>query len=148
MSHAGYYRQPTIAGDTIIFVCEGDLWAVPVSRCVAREEAHPEVYVMPADGGDATRLTYLGSEVCNVVGWTPDGNEILFVSDGRSPFLRHTDGFAVPRDGGSTRSLNFGHMLAIDIAKNGGTLIGRNNNDPARWKRYHGGTAGGVWARR
>ena len=168
---AGYYRQPTINGETLIFVCEDDLWTVSSSGGVARrltagvgecstprlspdgrfvafigrEEGHPEVYVMAADGGDATRLTYLGSEVCNVVGWTPDGADIFFVSDGRSPFLRHTEGFAVGRSGGNPRPLGLGHLLAIDVAKDGATVIGRNNNDPARWKRYRGGTAGEIW---
>lgn len=171
MSNAGYYRQPTIAGDDVVFVCEDDLWSVPVGGGVARrltagvgecssprfspdgrfvafvgrEEGHPEVYVMAADGGDAARLTYLGSETCHVAGWTPDGNEILFVTDGRSPFLRHAEGFAVARTGGSPRSLELGHMMSIDVADGGATLIGRNNNDPARWKRYRGGTAGELW---
>ena len=27
----GYYRQPAIHGDTLVFVAEGDLWRVPVS---------------------------------------------------------------------------------------------------------------------
>ena len=27
--NAGYFRYPTIAGDTIVFVSEDDLWAVP-----------------------------------------------------------------------------------------------------------------------
>ena len=171
MNHAGYYRQPTIAGDTVIFVCEDDLWTVPASGGVARrltagvgecstprlspdgtsvafvgrEEGHPEVYVMPAEGGPATRLTYVGSEACAVIGWTPDSKEILFASDGRSPFLRHTEGFAVDRNGGQPRDLRLGHLVSIDLAKDGRVVLGRNNNDPARWKRYRGGTAGELW---
>ncbi len=30
MTEAGYYRFPTIHQDTVVFVCEDDLWAVPV----------------------------------------------------------------------------------------------------------------------
>src|SRR5262250_2036272 len=101
MDNRGYYRQPTVAGDLLIFVCEDDLWSVPAGGGVARrltagvgesstprlspdgrfvafvgrEEGHPEVYVMSAEGGDANRLTYLGSEVCSIAGWTPDGAE-------------------------------------------------------------------------
>ena len=30
MSEAGYYRYPTIHGNSIVFVCEDDIWSVPV----------------------------------------------------------------------------------------------------------------------
>src|SRR3954465_3042816 len=96
---AGYYRFPTIHDNTIIFISEDDLWSVAANGGVARrltsnlgevscprlspdgtwlayvgqEEGAPEVYVMPATGGRAQRLTYLSSGGCRVVGWTPDG---------------------------------------------------------------------------
>ncbi|MBV8171310.1 MAG: PDZ domain-containing protein [Candidatus Eremiobacteraeota bacterium] len=171
MSNAGYYRQPTIAGDVIAFVCEDDLWSVPVSggtarrltaglgECstprfspdgrhiafIGREEGVPEVCVIPSEGGDAVRLTYLGAETCAITGWSPDGESVLFATDGRSPFLRHTEAFAIDRRGGNPQPLNLGHLLSLDIAKNGAKVIGRNNNDPARWKRYRGGTSGEIW---
>jgi tricorn protease len=171
MSNAGYYRCPTIHGDTVVFVCEDDLWSVGLQGGVARrltagrgecstprlspdgsllafagrDEWHPEVYVMPAGGGTAQRLTFLGAEVCTVSGWSPDGQEILFASDSGAAFLRHTEAFAVHRDGGAPRSLALGHVASIAVAPHNRIAIGRNNIDAARWKRYRGGTAGDLW---
>lgn len=94
----GYYRQPAIHGDTIVFVSEGDLWRVPASGGMATrlttgtgEEAHPaispdgktiaflgtyegpgEIYTMPIDGGLPVRQTFGASRV-SFVDWTPSG---------------------------------------------------------------------------
>ena len=91
-----YLRHPTIHGETIVFVADDDLWSVgagggvarrltaglsePSTPClspdgrllafVGRDEQHPEVYVMPAEGGAARRLTWLGTDTL-VRGWTP-----------------------------------------------------------------------------
>jgi tricorn protease len=37
--------------------------------------------------------------------------------------------------------LNYGPARAISFGKQG-VILGRNTSDPARWKRYRGGTAG------
>jgi tricorn protease len=167
----GYYRFATVAGETLAFVCEDDVWTVPLAggaarrltaspgevstprlspdgtllAFVGRDEGHPEVYVMPADGGSARRLTFLGGEICVISGWTSDGADILFVSDSGSPFLRETQGFRISKDGGTPRPLELGNMRSLSLHRDGRLAIGRNNDDPARWKRYRGGTAGDIW---
>ena len=174
MSQLGYYRFAAIAHDAIVFVCEDDLWTVPAAggtarrlttstgevstprlspdgstiAFVAREEGGPEVYVMPAAGGLAKRLTFLGSDACSISGWTSDGTSILFCSDAAAPFVRETHAFRVPADGGPAEPLRIGHARSLSQHPDGRLVIGRNNDDPARWKRYKGGTAGDLWVDR
>ncbi len=171
MNQPGYCRFAALHGETLVFVCEDDLWIVQRDggtarrlttssaevalprispdgtrlAFVAREEGNPEVYVMPTGGGVARRLTFLGSDACTLSGWSPSGDEIFFCSDAGSPFARETHAFAVPAIGGSARSLQLGHATAFARHHDGRFVIGRNNADPARWKRYRGGTAGDLW---
>lgn len=169
----GYYRFPTINADTIVFVAEDDLWAVSVHGGVARrftsnlgdvthpvfsadgtwlafvgkEEGTSEVYVMPADGGSARRLTFLGSN-CRVLGWTADGTQIIFMSNYGQAMASEYSLFTVPLEGvpGEVTPLPYGLAQSISFGPQGGVVIGRNmGNDPARWKRYRGGTAGHLW---
>jgi len=174
MRQVGYYRQATIARDAIVFVCEDDLWSVPREGGVARrltastgeittprlspdgatlafigrDEGHPEVYTMPALGGESRRLTFLGSDACSLASWTPDGSAILFCSDAAAPFARETHAFRISASGGVPHPLRLGHARSIAQHPDGRFVIGRNNDDPARWKRYRGGTAGDLWVDR
>lgn len=101
-SPSGYYRHPSLHGDTVVFTSEGDLWRVPVSGGAAQRltthpgnEAHAaispdgnklafsgeyegptDVYVMPMTGGRPRRLTFDGNSTA-VVGWTPDGQVLV-----------------------------------------------------------------------
>src|SRR5215469_10077783 len=103
MPSQGYVRYPTIYQDSIVFVSEDDLWLVcseggraerltagvgEVSyphfspdgqqlAFVGREEGPSEVFVMPASGGSAQRLTF-HSGLCRVLGWSSDGTEVLY----------------------------------------------------------------------
>ena len=98
----GYYRFPALAGDSVLFTAEGDLWsaaaggghatrltshagqetnaaASPDGRQVAFAATYDgpvEVYVMPATGGAPKRVTFDGGRDYPV-GWTPSG-EILY----------------------------------------------------------------------
>ncbi|MBX3177359.1 MAG: PD40 domain-containing protein [Candidatus Hydrogenedentes bacterium] len=170
---SGYYRQPTVHGDTVVFVSEDDLWRVPLAGgtalrltasqgavatpCLApdgkwiafsaREEGAWEVYVMPANGGPAERLTFQGG-VAVVVGWVGDGAEILYSSDADAPFSRARHLWSVPRTGGIPARLPWGIANHLSRGPGNSAVIGRSTGDPARWKRYRGGNAGQLWVDR
>ncbi|HYR48837.1 MAG TPA: peptidase, partial [Candidatus Eisenbacteria bacterium] len=134
MNPRGYLRQPSIAADAIAFVCDDDVWLVhanggtarrltaslgevgtpclsPDGRWlayVARDEQHPEVYLMPGEGGPARRMTWLGPDVI-VRGWTPEG-AILFVTTWGQPFFRNYRAYTLDVDGGLPTLLPYGQV--------------------------------------
>lgn len=168
VSEGGYLRFPTISGDTVVFGCEDDLWSVPAAggrawrltasvaaasrpllspdgtriAFVGQEEGPGEVYVLPAEGGPSRRLTHDGAN-CVVRAWRDDA--IVYASNVGMPFARENRLYAVRPDDGLPRRLDFGHADAIAYGPDGGVVLGRHTGDPARWKRYRGGTAGELW---
>ncbi len=171
MATRGYYRHPTIHGDTIVFVSEDDLWSVgtaggsahrltanPGSHSfprfspdgsqlafVSRDEGVSDVFVMDSEGGSASRLTFFGA-TSHVVGWQPDGRSVIVATDHRQPFAGWLHLWSVPLEGGQATPMDLGPARAISHAKSGGgVVVGRNSFDPARWKRYRGGRAGSLW---
>ncbi|MCH8100411.1 MAG: PD40 domain-containing protein [Proteobacteria bacterium] len=103
----GYYRSPSLRGDTVAFTAEGDLWLYDLgSKQAKRLTTHPaletnasisldekqivfvsdyegvaEAYVMPMSGGVPRRLTYENERVF-IQGWTPDGR-VLYSTGSR-----------------------------------------------------------------
>lgn len=104
----GYYRFPALAGNTLVFTAEGDLWVAGLNQPQARRlTTHPaeetmaalskdgkyvafvanyeganEVYMLPIEGGLAKRLTFEQAQV-KVHGWTASG-EVLYSTTGRT----------------------------------------------------------------
>lgn len=166
----GNYRFPTICGDSVVFVCEDDLWSVSanggralrltagISDCnrpifspdgssiafTAKYEGTPEIYCMEAVGGESRRLTFLGANT-QTAGWMPDGSDIILSTNARQPFLKIRKLYTVNTKGGDIAELPCGIASNIAFGANNAVIIGRNTADPAIWKRYRGGTAGVLW---
>jgi tricorn protease len=98
---------------------------------------------MAAEGSEAQRLTYQG--VSTVAGWSPGGDAILFASAAGSAHYGEHMLYTIAPDGGEARQLPVGMANAIAYGSSSAVVIGRNIGEPARWKRYRGGTAGYLW---
>jgi tricorn protease len=175
-------RFPTLHGDTVVFEAGGNLWKVartggtaqrlttdtgmdllprfsPDGRQIAftgQYDGNTDVYVIPAEGGVAKRLTF-HSDVVDaapmrwgpdnmVVTWTPDGKSVVFLS--RRDTFNSWFGrlFSVPVDGGlPTRlPLDAGGMTSFSPD---GSQIAYNRifRNFRTWKRYYGGLAQDIW---
>ena len=173
-SYKGYFRNPTVFQDLVVFVCEDDLWQVPLSgglavrltssrgrifsphfspdgqwlACCGRDEGNDDIYLLPATGGPLKRLTYLNTAM-RVVGWMPERQQIIFWSTHQS--IHHNADaqlFTVGIEGGPLQKLPFGPAHFIGFAPDKkGIVLGRNAAHNFRWKRYRGGMAGEIWVR-
>jgi len=167
-STLGYYRFPAIAGDTIVFTAEGDLWRVPLSGGTAQrltshpsEESHAavspdgktvafsasyegptEVYTLSLDTpAPPQRQTWEGANAV-VVGWSPQG-DILYATR-RYSTLPNTQ---LARVSPKTHAVTLLPLAqASDGAYDGSTLFfTRFPFQGSYTKRYHGGTAQSIW---
>jgi len=169
----GYYRQPALSGNTIVFVAEGDLWRVaaaggsatrltshpadesepaisPDGRTLAflgRYEGPRELYTMPLEGGRPTRRTFESGGV-SVSGWTPDGR--VLYGTGLYSTLPNWQLVAVdvsPGEGtGPAELLPLAQAADGWYSADGETLFfTRLRFQGSHTKRYRGGTAQNLW---
>src|SRR5438552_74377 len=174
-------RFPDIYKDKVVFMYGGDLWLASTSGGAARRittnpgrELFPKfspdgkwiaftgqydgnfnVYVMPAEGGQPTQLTfYQGSAqqlsdrmgIHNeVVTWTPDSNRIVFLSrrDAQNGWIKRP--FTVSIDGGLPQPLPIDQGGLVSYSPDG-TKIAYNMifRNFRQWKRYTGGLAQAI----
>lgn len=137
---AGYYSQPSLAKQQLVFICEDDLWTVAVEGGVARrltsnlgtvssarispdgayiafvghDEGGYDLYIMPAQGGETKRLTFWGGYT-TVVGWH-EGR--IIVSSNAKVMARESKLYAISTDGQKVDELPTGNALAIAFASN------------------------------
>ncbi len=142
-SHIGYemFARYSPDGKTIAFTGEYD--------------GNREVYIMPAGGGEPVRLTYtstngrddLGDRMGPnniVMGWTPDGQKIIYRN-------RTGDGFpgklwSVSVKGGMPEQLPLPEGGFCSYSPDGKKLAyNRTMREFRTWKYYRGGMADEVW---
>ena len=158
-------RQPTIAGDLIVFEYGGDLWSVGRDGGEARRltstpafESDPPlspdgkwlaftsnrsgvnaVYIMPSDGGDARRLTWSPAGE-SARGWTPDGKRVLFASGRISAPTPYMKLWTIPVDGGVAElvpaPMGFGGSFSPDGKQ---IVVDRVTRWDVEFRSYRGG---------
>ena len=169
--HPLLLRNPSLSQDKIAFLYAGDIWTVSRQGGDAERltsnghvEAGPffspdgveiaysahllgntDVYIAPADGGVPRRVTWhpAGSQV---VGWSPDGKNVLIASGALSYrhflklFLVHADGSGMPEPlplpaGAQASYSPDGQSLAYEPI----------TRWELAWKRYVGGQTTPIW---
>lgn len=167
-ANQGYYMEPSLRGNTIVFVSQGDLWEVGVNGGLAHAltghtapvssprispdgktvafsgsyEGPNEVYTMSLEGEAPKRLTYEGG--IGTVGWTPDGKVIA--ATGNHSGIPNVQ--LVTIDPSSRRQTLAPLAQAADgcYDATGKTLFfTRLAFQGSQTKRYQGGTAQGIW---
>jgi len=175
-------RFPTMHGDRIVFVAHGNLWEVARAGGVARRlttdpgddfmprfspdgrwiaftasyQGNQDVYVIPAAGGEARRLTFHSDVVDRaptrwgpdnmVVTWTPDSKGVVFLS--RRMAFNSWFGrlFTVPVAGGLPAPLPLDRGGMMTYSPDGKSIAyNRIFRNFRTWKRYDGGLAQDVY---
>ncbi len=169
-------RYPTLYGNTVVFAAHDNLWSVPrtggvASRLTADEgrdlmprfspdgrwlaftgdyQGNRDVYVMPAAGGPARRVTFASDATEEaplrwgpnnmVVTWTPDSNNIVFLSRRQSWNTWFGKLYSVPAGGGLPQALALDRGGFMSYAPDGKQIAYvRIFSDFRTWKRYDGG---------
>ena len=175
-------RFPTLHGDSVVFEAHGNLWEVNRAGGTARRlttdsgydlmpryspdgqwiaftgqyQGNTDVYVIPAGGGVARRLTFHSDVVGDaplrwgpdnmVVTWTPDSKNIVFLSRRTTFNSWFGQLFEVPVSGGLPSQLPLPKGGMLTYSPDGKSIvynpIFRNFRT---WKRYKGGLAQDVW---
>ncbi len=164
---SGYYRYPSVHGDTVVFTSEGDLWSVGIRGGIARRltsnsgvesmarispdgqmvafvgqyEGPSDVYTVPLAGGIPERRTWNGDSI--PADWAPDGR--LLVSTNRYSTLPDPKLVLLDAHGGhEIIPLAEGSQAAY--SSDGRTLFfTRWRKQPSFTKRYQGGYNETIW---
>ena len=91
-AETGYYSQPTLHDDRLVFVSEGDLWAASL-HALADDPVDPVVAWRLTSGDGSESRPQL----------SPDGHWVVF----RGDYDGNADVYVMPSDGGPPRRLTY-----------------------------------------
>ena len=144
-SHQGYEAFPRFSPDGRFIAFTGEY------------DGNREVYLIPAEGGIPVRLTYTPvlrrDDISDrmgpnniVMGWTPDGEKIIFRSRMREWNDFNGQLYLVSRHGGLPEQLPLPRGGFCSFSPDGQKLAyNRIFREFRTWKRYRGGMADDIW---
>ncbi len=176
-------RFPAIHGDQVVFSYGGDLYAASDAGGVARKltnhkgyemfpkfspdgqtiaftgqyDGNTEVFTMPRQGGEPTRLTYTATlsrdEVSDrmgpnniVMAWTPDGENIVFRSRKKTFNSFVGQLYSISAEGGMSEQLPLPRGGFCSFSPDGEKMAyNRVFREFRTWKYYQGGMADDIW---
>jgi tricorn protease len=182
-AQAALPRFPQPFGDRIVFVADGNIWSVgksggeavrltsaqgqdmfprvsPDGKWIAYTEAShagTDIWVIPAAGGPAHRLTYRPATEAGtggrhgpdnmVVTWTPDSKAVVYLSKGDQWNSWIQTLYQVPVAGGAPTPLPIDSAVGLATYGPDGHTIAYNRifRNFRTWKRYNGGLAQQVF---
>jgi tricorn protease len=114
-----------------------------------------QVFVIPTEGGEPRQLTFY-NEVTNlpprggfdnrVLGWTPDGKNVVFRAQRLPQNDRIGRPYLVPVEGGTEQPLAIVESGGVSYSPDGTRVAFTPiSNEFRGWKRYHGGQSPDVW---
>jgi tricorn protease len=114
-----------------------------------------QVFVISVDGGEPRQLTYhndvgalppRGGWDNRVLGWTPDGKQVLFRANRVAYSDRLGRPYLVPVEGGDEHPLPINQSGGVSYSPDGTKVAFTPiSNEFRGWKRYRGGQSPDVW---
>ena len=162
-------RFPTVHGNEVVFTYASDLWTTAIDGGYARRltshpgteqksyyspdgsqiaftgqyDGNPDVYVMPAEGGEPKRLTFEpNGSICQ--GWTPDG-KIAYLSTYGSISSRQRRLWLIDPNGGVPQPTPILEAADVWFSPDGQKVAyDRQGSNRFNWRRYRGGSQGVI----
>lgn len=164
-------QNPDVSATQIVFAYAGDLWVVPKEGGTAVKLSSPkgqeffpkfspdgsqiaynanydgnyDVFVIPSKGGMPVRITNHGM-ADRLIGWYPDGKNLLFASSMESGKQRFSQFYKVSSKGGLPEKLIIPYSETGSISSDGKKIVYTPRSRAFRtWKRYRGGMNSDIW---